>query len=114
MAIQPIDLQTVYAQMDKLVQTVSHMQNGEKLTQAMQQERIVRENAEKAASVQKTQPNDSDIRLSKDDRRKHGNGQGENFSNKESKQTEEENLKNEKTSSIIQESYLGNHIDITG
>ena len=42
MAVQPIDLQVMYTQMDKLAQTVSKQQNGLQLANAMQENEIMK------------------------------------------------------------------------
>ena len=49
MAIQPIDLQTMYSQMANIAQNAAQAQDGGRLTEAMQQQNIVRQNLEAVA-----------------------------------------------------------------
>lgn len=53
MAIQPIDLQTMYSQLSNVSKSLSGAQQSQ-LTEAMQQQANIQKNLEKAAAVQQT------------------------------------------------------------
>ena len=104
MAIQPIDLQTMYSQMNNVAKTVAVQQQGGQLTQAMQEAQRVQQNSEQAAQVHKAA--DSESKSGHDSQEYNSQG------NKKRKQ-EEEQLTETKTVKL-REAHLGNHIDIMG
>ena len=53
MAIQPIDLQTMYSQMSNVASRVSHEQHGTQMNAAIQLQNAVVQNAENVKTVKK-------------------------------------------------------------
>ncbi|WP_296022539.1 hypothetical protein [uncultured Treponema sp.] len=108
MAIQPIDLQTIYSQMGNVAKNVAHQQNGNQLTQAMQENASVQQKQEQLAQVHKTAENEAVASQIKDEA--HQNNSFQNQRNQKKNQ-EEELEKNKLTE--IRESFLGQNIDIS-
>ena len=51
MAVSPIDLQTMFSQVENVAKQASHLQQGVKLAEEMQQINVIRQNAEIAQKV---------------------------------------------------------------
>ena len=49
MGVSPIDLQTMYANMNNVARTVAHQQQGAVLAQQLQESKIIQQNTEKAS-----------------------------------------------------------------
>ncbi|WP_296667114.1 MULTISPECIES: hypothetical protein [unclassified Treponema] len=108
MAIQPIDLQTIYSQMGNVAKNVAHQQNGNQLTQAMQENAAVQQKQEQLAQVHKTAENEAVASQIKD-----GAHQNNSFQNQRNqKKNQEEELEKNKLTEI-RESFLGQNIDIS-
>ncbi|MFC2477413.1 MAG: hypothetical protein ACFNQG_00135, partial [Treponema socranskii subsp. buccale] len=60
MAIQPIDLQTMYSQMANIAQNAAQAQDGGRFAEAMQQQNIVRQNLEEAERVSRPASDESE------------------------------------------------------
>lgn len=111
MAIAPIDLQAVYAQMGHLAKVASDQQNGPHLAQQLQESRIIQQNADKAKTVSKAADNESKTMvIGKDGRRRDGQSENSGGSGDGKENPDDEP---EKKFSEIRESYLGNHINIS-
>ena len=108
MAIQPIDLQTMYSQMNNVAKTVSQMQQGNQLTQAMQEANLIRQNAEQATLVHKTADDQAKSQQVKDE----GHQSQQDASGQKRDREGEEQPK--KKVSEIRETYLGLNVDISG
>ena len=110
MAIQPIDLQTMYSQMANIAQNAAQAQDGGKFAEAMQQQHIVRENLEAAERVSRPVADESETesRAVKNDGSSPSHGEAE----KKGKDGKREK-KQEGCECIVRESYIGQHIDIT-
>lgn len=108
MAIAPIDLSTIYSQLNNVAKTVAHQQQGAQLTQAMQENSLIRQSQEQSAQVHKTADSEAKTALVKDESKGSGS---ENFQHKNKKQPD----KNEETVKMteIRESFLGQNIDIS-
>ncbi len=107
MAIAPIDLQTMYSQMNNVAKTVANQQQGTQLVNAMQEAKIVRQNLENSAQVHKAADNEAKSGQVKADG--HGSSNQEGFDKKQRKSDQEQSDKE----NVIRESFLGQHIDIT-
>lgn len=105
MAIQPIDLQTMYAQIQNVAKQAAFQQQGLQLADSMQQENIIKQNEEKAQRVKETEENSKASVVNEDGRGTDGDG----HSGKKDKNAPREN---EEKSGHLKESYLGQHIDI--
>ncbi|BDC95826.1 MULTISPECIES: hypothetical protein [Treponema] len=113
MAIAPIDLQTIYAQMGHLAKVASDQQNGERLSQQLQEAKVVQQNLEKSKTVSKAADNESKTMIvGKDGKRRGGDAQpGGGSSGKDDGDSGDgESLDKKETE--IRETYLGNHVNI--
>jgi hypothetical protein len=108
MAIHPIDLQTMYTQMDSIARNVANQQQGVQLSQQLQENGKIQKMAEQAAMVHKTADDQAKSLNVKDESQKKSEGQKKG---KEKDETEEEKQKPKENE--IRESYLGQHINIT-
>ena len=111
MAIQPIDLQTIYSQMGNVAKNVAHQQNGNQLTQAMQENAAVQQKQEQLAQVHKTAENEAVASQIKDEAHQNNSFQNQRNQRNQKKNQEEELEKNKLTE--IRESFLGQNIDIS-
>ena len=104
MAIQPIDLQTMYSQMANIAQNAAQAQDGGRLAEAMQQQNIVRENLEEVDRVSRPASDESEAesRAVKNDGTSSSRGKGGGREKKD-----------EGRERAVRESYIGQHIDIT-
>lgn len=105
MAIQPIDLQTMYAQIQNVAKEAAFREQGVKLADAMQQADVIEQNKEKAQRVKETEEN-SKASVVNEDGRSSESGERKKKKDKNSADTGEENAPR------LKESYLGQHIDI--
>lgn len=108
MAIQPIDLSTMYSQMNNVAKTVAHQQNGAQLTQAMQENLVLQQEKVRLSQVQKAAENEASAGVVKDEGRQKNSFQNQN--NREKNQPEEEQ---QKKITEIRETFLGQNIDIS-
>ncbi len=108
MGVSPLDLQTMYANMNNVARTVSHQQQGAVLAQQLQESKIIQQNAEKAAQVRKAADNEAKSTGINDEGHQNSSAYGQN---KRKRQEEQENP-SEKHETEIRESYLGIHINI--
>lgn len=109
MAIQPIDLQTMYSQMSNIAGRVSQEQQATQVNASLQQQAAVNQNAQKINTVKKTADSESKTGLVKEDG--HQNSPEEK-SEKKSRQNENQETQ-EEIKTEIREDYLGKHINIT-
>ena len=109
MGVSPLDLQTMYANMNNVARTVSHQQEGAVLAQQLQESRIIQQNAEKAAQVHKAADNEAKSTGINDEGQNSGSAYGQGGRKRRGQQQNEEAPKKE---SEIRESYLGIHINI--
>ncbi len=108
MAIAPIDLSTIYSQMNNVAKTVQHQQQGVQLSQSMQENAMIQQNQEQAAQVHKTADSEANAAQVKDD----ANGSGAQSQNGRKKKNPEETPEPKKMTEI-RESFLGQNIDIS-
>lgn len=108
MAIKPIDLQTMYSQMNNVSSKFSLEQHGSQMSAAISQQASVLQDSQKVKTVIKTAENESKTGLVKD-----GSNKGQNQSSEKKKSQDEE--ENDSISDKIEfkEDFLGRHIDIT-
>ncbi|MGP1457795.1 MAG: hypothetical protein ACTTKL_00565 [Treponema sp.] len=106
MAIQPIDLQTMYAQIQNVAKEAAFHEQGVKLADSMQQAEIIEQNKEKAQRVNETEENSKASVVNEDGR---GTDSGERRKKKDKSPSDTEEEKKPR----LKESYLGQHIDIT-
>lgn len=110
MAIQPIDLQTLYSQLENVSKTVAHQQQGVHLNNAIQQDVKARQLAEEKTAVQKLQTDKDSIEALKDKKQSFGQ---KNQSSRQ-QQEEESSEQEEPTQIAFKDPNLGKYIDISG
>ncbi|WP_304221967.1 hypothetical protein [Gracilinema caldarium] len=109
MAIQPIDLQTLFTQMDKVGKQKTAEKEGLMLQQSLQGAAELKKTEEKVRSVTETkEPEDGAERI-KDRTSKKQNQEGWTEKKDEKKEQAEEPV-----SDVIKDPDLGKHIDVSG
>jgi hypothetical protein len=114
MAIQPIDLQALFTQVDKVGKNQASQREGLAIQQALQNIEMQRKTEERVQSVNEVQDTGEGIERVKD--RSPRKRPREDIFNKgdDEKKTEEEEIQNEKKVYIIQDPSLGRNIDLSG
>ena len=113
MAIQPIDLQALFSQLDKVGKTQANQKEGLQLQQAIQGAHIQQKTEERIQSVNESQDvsqgpenvKDRSSRKGREDQRKDGYGE-----NSEAADDTESGA----DPSVIHDPALGKHIDLSG
>lgn len=108
MAIAPIDLQTIFTQVDKVGKTQFSQQDGQSLQQAIQGAMIQKKAVEHIQEVNEAQNTGDGTEKVKDRGEEQGGGRGGG----KKKQAQEETSEEEK-SSVLQDPSLGKNIDIS-
>ncbi len=108
MAIQPIDLQTMYSSLEKVSKMTGQKQQGIQLQSAIQQDELTKRIHEQSTTVEKAEMDDDGIAHVKD--RKSNDNENQSF---EEREEHKEELNEEKIE-IITDPSLGQHIDISG
>ncbi|MBQ5470435.1 MAG: hypothetical protein IIT58_00265 [Treponema sp.] len=108
MALNPIDLQTMYAQLNNVAKQAANQQ-GVQLAQSMHQVDVVRQNQEKAKKVQQSEDSSKSSNVNSNGHNKQDEKASSNSKKFEEKDAEQKESKN----GNLKESYLGQHIDIT-
>ncbi len=107
MSIQPIDLQTMYSQMQNVARTVANAQFQPQLTEQMRENLIIQQQQEKAKSVHRAADEESKSTSVDED-----GSSGSQYGASSGKQGQNEEPQEPKRTEI-REGYLGRHIDIT-
>lgn len=107
MGVSPLDLQTMYANMNNVARTVSHQQQGAVLAQQLQESKIIQQNIEKASQVHKAADNEAKSTGINDEGHNSGTWSGNGSKKQNNGESSEK-----KQESEIRESYLGIHINI--
>ena len=106
MAIAPIDLQTLYTQMDKVSKTVIQQQQGAALQNSMILDAKLQKEIENKDVINETKKDEQMNQI------KDRNGSAGNKKNDSKKQNQKENEKEQ--SYVIRDPALGNNLDIFG
>ena len=109
MALQPIDLQTMYSQMANVAQRVASEGQGAALSQSMQTQGLVNQNLQASQSVQKAAANESQTGKIKADGK---NDEGAPSGGKKKKEDGQEEPEAKKEYEI-RDPALGVHVNIT-
>jgi len=110
MAIQPIDLQTLFTQMDKVAKTQTAQREGQALQQAIQGVQLQKKMDEQVKAVNETRNIGEDgVEKVKDREKQTQNSGDEKKKEKEKQETSEE----EEKDSVIFDPRLGRNIDIS-
>lgn len=110
MAIQPIDLQVLFSQLETVSKSVAAQQQGAQLSNAIQQEESAKKQTEKNTTVQQLPEGGDEVSPVK------GDGAQRNESHADSKK-EGENAPPEQHGpdiEFVKDPELGRHIDVTG
>lgn len=108
MGVSPLDLQTMYANMNNVARTISHQQQGVVLAQQLQESKIIQQNAEKAAQVRKAADNEAKSTGINDE----GHQNSSAYGGKQKRQGNNSEPGEKKHEAEIRETYLGIHINI--
>jgi len=112
MAIAPIDLQTIFTQVDKVGKTQAAQKDGQALAQAIQGAHIQKKTDEQIKQVNEAQNTGEGADKIKD--RNSNRGQSQNNSSKrDEKNLEDSEEKKDVNNSFFRDPYLGNKIDIS-
>lgn len=112
MAIAPIDLQTLYSQLENVSKTVVHQQQGVQLSQAIQQETNAKQVAEKSTAVQQLKQDKDDV-LSVKDKKSSGGGQNSGERKRREQNDDAQAVEGEEPFRF-QDPNLGKYVDISG
>jgi hypothetical protein len=113
MAIQPIDLQTIFTQLDKVGKTQAFMRDGQQIQESLNQAQAQRKLEENIQSVNETQNMGEEAGKIKDENRRGANAnQGGAWEKTEDLTEEEEEEK--KKQDLIRDPALGRNLDISG
>ena len=110
MAIQPIDLQAIFSQIDKVGKNQAVQREGQQIQEALQQAQTQKKMEENVHSVNQTHEMGKEAATIKDENR-HGNH--ENHGGTGKKNSEDEN-EEETKNALIRDPALGRNIDISG
>ncbi|AEE16575.1 hypothetical protein [Treponema brennaborense] len=113
MAIQPIDLQTLYSQLGNVAKTVVHQQQGAQLSNSIQQTELAKRTAEKNSTVQELSDEEKEIVMVKD--RNLGSGSAADSRQQKERDADSRNEPEAPASeTYFTDPDLGQHIDISG
>jgi hypothetical protein len=112
MAIQPIDLQTLFTQVDKVGKTQAAQREGLQIQEALHQLQSQKKAEEQVQSVNEAQDAGDGAERIKDgnSRRPSGEGEGREQPEDGEEEPEKENLRE----NLIRDPTLGRNIDISG
>ncbi|MDR0497055.1 MAG: hypothetical protein LBH42_05525 [Treponema sp.] len=110
MAIQPIDLQAIFSQVDKVGKTQAVQREGQQIHESLQQVHIQRKMEQDVQSVNQAQDMGEEAETIKDEKRRgaHDQHSGNNERSGEEEYMEDENP------DLIRDPALGRNIDISG
>lgn len=109
MAIQPIDLQTLYSQLENVSKGVAAQQQGAQLHSVLQNEDRSRKLQEQKKAIEEAKNQNESTLV----RKREGNAK-KNETTDQQKKDNEEMIPEETKSEVITDPGLGRHIDITG
>ena len=110
MAIQPIDLQAIFSQMDKVGKNQAAQREGQQIQEALQQIQAQKKTEQDVHSVNQSQDLGKEAGTVKDENKR---GTYENHGRENEKNTEDENADNS-NNDLIRDPALGRNIDISG
>jgi hypothetical protein len=110
MAIQPIDLQALFSQVDKVGKEQMNLKEGAHLQASLQGVQIQKKTEERAHSVTETQDTGDGVERAKE---RNARRQGEQGSDRDQNEKGDEDADGD-SPSIIRDPALGKNIDISG
>ena len=111
MAIQPIDLQAIFSQIDKVGKTQAFLRDGQQIQESMQQLQAQRKLEENIRSVNEAQNMGEDAGKVKDENRRGSQANQGGARDRQDDAAEEEK---QKRSGLIRDPALGRNLDISG
>jgi len=113
MAIQPIDLQTLFTQMEKVGKREAFQREGMQIQASLQSLESQRRTEEQVQSVNETQNIGEGVEAVNNRERRRGSGEKDQEKEKE-KETAWEEAQGVKISRIIRDPSLGRNVDVSG
>lgn len=110
MAIHPIDLSTMYSQMDKVSKFNASIEQNIKMVNASNMNKTIQENLDKSKQVHEAKNEDSNSEKVRPDGK---NSQQQNLAQDEKKEKEEQPQETVRKTVEISDPLLGQHIDIS-
>lgn len=114
MAIQPIDLQTLYSQLENVSKGVAAQQQGAQLHSVLQNENQTKKIQEKQNTVQETKNEQNADSIHERKQRKHDNNDNGDSNDNDKKSDDNKSQDNLPVQEVIRDPGLGRHIDICG
>jgi hypothetical protein len=112
MAIQPIDLQALFTQLDKVGKNQAAMREGHQINEALQQIQAQKKLEQNVQSVNEAQDLGKEAETIKDENRRGAKSRQGRKNDKQEKE-DEPDLKQEKRD-LIRDPALGRNLDISG
>jgi len=109
----PIDLQTIFTQVDKVGKNQAALREGQQINEALQQLQSQKKLEENVQSVNQAQNMGQEAETIRDENRKGANSSGKGEANEKQPEENEETKKDAK-SDLIRDPALGRNIDISG
>lgn len=111
MAIQPIEMQSMISQLDKLSKSQVHAQQGMQVLNAVEQEIAKNKELDKKKTVEETKNLPDDMTTVKD---KLSGNESNKKKSSNSKKNKKDNTEEENECTYFSDPKLGQHIDISG
>ena len=112
MSLQPVDMSTIYTQMDKVGKYNASQDSNLKLAQNMQEISKSQENTQQAKSIGKIDQNQSETAKLREDGN-NSTGYDSNSGQTKQQNQQQDDEQNQKRVNVITDPLLGKHIDIT-
>lgn len=112
MSLQPVDMSTIYTQMDKVGKYNASQDSNLKHAQNMQEISKIQENTQQAKAIGKIDQNQSETAKLREDG-KNSTGYGSNSGQTKQQNQQQDDEQNQKRVNVITDPLLGKHIDIT-
>jgi len=112
MAIQPIDLQALFTQLDKVGKNQAAIRDGQQIHEALQQLQTQRKLEENVQSVNQPQNMGDEAETIRDEQRRGGRSNKGEVSRKQDDKVDED--EEPKKPDLIRDPALGRNIDISG
>ncbi|MDR1784902.1 MAG: hypothetical protein LBR23_00320 [Spirochaetaceae bacterium] len=111
MAIQPIDLQTLYTQLDKVSKTAVQQQQGAQMARELQQDAVQRETLRRSETVKELPGNERSVGAVDDGGGGRNDGGGKKKQKRDAPTPQGEG---DKKYVLVSDASLGSHIDVSG
>jgi hypothetical protein len=113
MGLAPIDLQTLFSQVDKVGKAQAALKEGQMAAQAMQGTKIQRKTDEEIQQVNQTQDTGDGVENINDQTSKKKESKNSSNNNQNDANENDDNTQNDNNSQIIRDPNLGNKISIS-